>query len=204
MFDLTGRTALVTGSGRGVGAGIAKAMIEAGARVLVNDVVAERAAETAASLGPSAAPLPFDVTDFEAVERAVAAAGPIDILVHNAGIPASMRAVKFRSLLDVVERDVLVNAIAQFRFGGLVADDGNDVGGMAFFSSSHQTHEPGGFRVGLIAQLPHRFLYFALSGDRHPRRMTDHPRDRHCRHPSEPSHGELGGIHDKKLTPNVT
>lgn len=98
MFDLTGRTALVTGSGRGVGAGIAKAMIEAGARVLVNDVVAERAAETAASLGPSAAPLPFDVTDFEAVERAVAAAGPIDILVHNAGIPASMRAVKFRSL----------------------------------------------------------------------------------------------------------
>ena len=98
MFDLSGRTALVTGSGRGVGAGIAKVLIEAGARVLVNDLVAERAEATATELGPQATPLPFDVSDYEAVEGAVASVGAIDILVHNAGIPASMRPVKFRSL----------------------------------------------------------------------------------------------------------
>ena len=98
MFDLTGKLALVTGSGRGVGAGIARILIDAGAHVLVNDLVPERAADTAAELGPGASPLAFDVADSDAVDAAIASCGPIDILVNNAGIPPSMRAVKFRSL----------------------------------------------------------------------------------------------------------
>jgi len=98
MFDLTGKVALVTGSGRGVGIGIARVLIDAGAQVLVNDLLPERADAVAAALGASARSLPFDVSDATAVDAAIERAGPIDILVNNAGIPPSMRAVQFRSL----------------------------------------------------------------------------------------------------------
>ena len=53
--------------------------------MLVNDVVPDRADEVAASLGGDAKPVPFDVTDLEAVAAAVDTAGPIDVLVNNAG-----------------------------------------------------------------------------------------------------------------------
>jgi meso-butanediol dehydrogenase / (S,S)-butanediol dehydrogenase / diacetyl reductase len=90
MFDLTGRVALVTGAGRGVGAGIAGALRQCGADVAVNDLVAERAADIADSLGGVAAPA--DVTDDEAVanmvEEVEARLGRIDILVNNAGVPS--------------------------------------------------------------------------------------------------------------------
>lgn len=98
MFDLHGRTALVTGAGQGVGLGIARTLIEAGATVYVNDLVAERAETAATELGPSARPLAFDVSDFDAVSRAIGSADPIDILINNAGIPPTMRPVKFREL----------------------------------------------------------------------------------------------------------
>ena len=98
MFDLTGKTALVTGSGQGVGLGIARTLIDAGAIVYINDLVADRALAASNELGPNARPLPFDVANFTDVEAAIAGADPIDILVNNAGIPPSMRAVKFRDL----------------------------------------------------------------------------------------------------------
>jgi NAD(P)-dependent dehydrogenase (short-subunit alcohol dehydrogenase family) len=98
MFDLTGKTALVTGSGQGVGLGIARTLIDAGAVVYINDLVADRALAAANELGPNARTLPFDVANFSDVEAAIASADPIDILVNNAGIPPSMRAVKFRDL----------------------------------------------------------------------------------------------------------
>ncbi|MDA8044430.1 MAG: SDR family oxidoreductase [Actinomycetota bacterium] len=88
MFDLTGRTALVTGAGQNVGAGIAAALAGQGARVVVNDIDPARAADMAATItanGGAAVPLPFDVTDGPAVEAAVGSFGPIDILVNNAG-----------------------------------------------------------------------------------------------------------------------
>ena len=81
MFDLTGKTALVTGAGQGVGFGIAAVLIEAGATVLVNDLVSERAAAAAESLGTEAQSLPFDVADADQVFAAIGAADPIDILV---------------------------------------------------------------------------------------------------------------------------
>ncbi len=83
MFDLTGRTALVTGAGQNIGAGIARALASAGARVLVNDLRAERAAEVADGIG--AEPVAFDVTDRDAVLAAVEQAGTVDVLVNNAG-----------------------------------------------------------------------------------------------------------------------
>jgi NAD(P)-dependent dehydrogenase (short-subunit alcohol dehydrogenase family) len=95
MFDLAGRTALVTGAGQGVGAGIARVLAAAGAVVLVNDLDPGRAERVAGEVGGR--PLPFDVADRAAVERAVASAGPVDILVNNAGIPPSMRPEQFRA-----------------------------------------------------------------------------------------------------------
>jgi NAD(P)-dependent dehydrogenase (short-subunit alcohol dehydrogenase family) len=82
-----GRVALVTGAGQGVGAGIARALAGARFRVLVNDLYADRASEVASSLGGAAEALPFDVTDYDAVSAAFASAGPVDVLVNNAGIP---------------------------------------------------------------------------------------------------------------------
>ena len=98
VFDLSGKTALVTGAGRGVGLGIARVLRDAGAKVLINDLLPERAESAATSLGPGALALAFDVADPDAVDRAIASAGPIDILVNNAGIPPSMRPVKFREM----------------------------------------------------------------------------------------------------------
>ena len=98
MFELTGRRALVTGAGRGVGLGIATTLVAAGAEVLVNDLVPERAAEAAARIGAGATALAFDVSDSAAVDAAIASVGPIDILVNNAGIPPAMHPMKFRDM----------------------------------------------------------------------------------------------------------
>ena len=102
LFDLSGRRALVTGAGQGVGAGIAAALAAQGASVAVTDLHPERAEAVAGritSAGGEAIALPLDVIDPASVAGAVAAAGPVDILVNNAGIPeGAMRLTPFRSL----------------------------------------------------------------------------------------------------------
>jgi NAD(P)-dependent dehydrogenase (short-subunit alcohol dehydrogenase family) len=88
MFDLTGRTALVTGSGQHVGAGIARALAAQGASVIVNDIVADRAQQTADAIvaaGGTARIAAFDVTDYAQVVTAAEEQGTVDILVNNAG-----------------------------------------------------------------------------------------------------------------------
>jgi gluconate 5-dehydrogenase len=92
LFDLTGRTALVTGGSRGLGLQMAEALGEMGARVALTarkpDEL-ERAVAHLRTLGVEAVPLACDMSEPSAiapmVERAVAALGPIDILVNNAG-----------------------------------------------------------------------------------------------------------------------
>ena len=87
-LDLTGRRALVTGAGQGVGAGIATLLAAAGADVAVNDLVAERAEAHAAELraaGGEANAAPFDVTDFDRSSTPSVGLGGVDILVNNAG-----------------------------------------------------------------------------------------------------------------------
>ena len=103
MFDLSGRTALVTGAGRNIGAGIAKGLASHGAHVVVNDYFADRAQATADEIiaaGGSAVPSVFDVTDLDAVTAAVAEVGVIAILVNNAGLagPTDMKAEQFRDM----------------------------------------------------------------------------------------------------------
>jgi 3-oxoacyl-[acyl-carrier protein] reductase len=94
VFDLDGRTAFVTGAGRGVGRGIAEAFAARGAVVVVNDIDERRATEVVAAIehrGGRASASVVDITDAEGVRRATAgvqhSVGTIDILVNNAGIP---------------------------------------------------------------------------------------------------------------------
>lgn len=79
--DLQGRTALVTGAGSGIGYSIAAALVQAGARVIINDLVAERADEAAAVLKGEALPGDITTPDFLQEVRRL----PIDILINNAG-----------------------------------------------------------------------------------------------------------------------
>lgn len=83
MFDLTGKTALVTGAGQGVGFGIATVLANSGASVLINDIDPARAKDAAAQLEGAQA-CPFDVTNLDAVTDALAGK-QVDILVNNAG-----------------------------------------------------------------------------------------------------------------------
>jgi 3-oxoacyl-[acyl-carrier protein] reductase len=87
-IDLEGRRALVTGAGQGVGQGIARALADAGALVVVNDIRATAAEAAAAELraaGGKADALPFDVTDWTQVSEAIDGYGGVDVLVNNAG-----------------------------------------------------------------------------------------------------------------------
>jgi NAD(P)-dependent dehydrogenase (short-subunit alcohol dehydrogenase family) len=95
-LGISGRVALVTGAGRGIGAEIGRTLAAEGVRVAVNDLFEERAEESAKELrsaGAEAIGVAFDVTDYAAVEagvrRVLEAFGQVDILVNNAGIPAA-------------------------------------------------------------------------------------------------------------------
>jgi NAD(P)-dependent dehydrogenase (short-subunit alcohol dehydrogenase family) len=92
-FDLSGRTAIVTGASRGLGSYFARALAGAGADLVITSRRVEALAETARaveSLGRRVLPLELDVRDHTSIERMVAAAhehcGRIDILVNNAGM----------------------------------------------------------------------------------------------------------------------
>jgi 3-oxoacyl-[acyl-carrier protein] reductase len=92
---LSGRVALVTGAGQGIGEGIAVALAVEGATVAVNDYHADRAERVVTRItdaGGRSVSAVADVTDLEAVLAMIAdvetALGPVDVLVNNAGIPA--------------------------------------------------------------------------------------------------------------------
>ena len=83
-IDLTGRTALVTGSTSGIGAAIAAGLRDAGATVAVNGRDPDRTAAAAARLGARA--VPGDVGTAEGCAAVLAAVPDVDVLVNNAGI----------------------------------------------------------------------------------------------------------------------
>lgn len=125
LFDLTGRVALVTGAGQGMGLGIVRALATQGARVLLNDYHADRAEAAAASLradGLEVTAAPGDITAAGVPASLAALArdtcGEIDTLVNNAGVPLGMStslrtfehlgAADFERQLDLNFRAVVV------------------------------------------------------------------------------------------------
>ena len=110
MFDLTGKTALITGASGGIGAEIARALHMAGAEVALSGTRVEPLEALAASLGSRAHVLPCNLGDMASVEAlpkaAAAAMGSVDILVNNAGITKDnlfmrMSDEEWLSVLDV-------------------------------------------------------------------------------------------------------
>ncbi len=107
-IDLSGHRALVTGAGQGVGRGIATTLAEAGAEVLVNDLVLERAQSVVSEIevaGGKARPAVFDVTDYDAVQAAVTDGGPVDVLVNNAGNAGRAATMGYEDLATLVQTE---------------------------------------------------------------------------------------------------
>ena len=124
-FDLTGRRALVTGSGQGIGLALAEALAAAGAQVVLNGrdpQKLDRAAAALAAAGATVTTAAFDVTDPAAVTAAIAvieAEGPIDILVNNAGLT---RRIPLQDLPEAAWREVMgTNLDGVFFVGQAVA-----------------------------------------------------------------------------------
>ncbi|MBO6883388.1 MAG: SDR family oxidoreductase [Marivita sp.] len=90
MTDLTGRTVLITGASRGIGAEAARVFAEAGANVALVARSADSIADLAGEIGQKAVAIPCDISRYwevaQAVENCVTAFGGLDILINNAGV----------------------------------------------------------------------------------------------------------------------
>jgi gluconate 5-dehydrogenase len=131
LFDVSDRTALVTGAAQGLGLAMATGLAEAGARVILNDIQAAKLEDEVARLrarGLAVLASPFDVRRADEIAAAVPAAegamGPVHILVNNAGIH---RRGPLEGLDETAWREVLdTNLTAAFLVarqvaGGMIA-----------------------------------------------------------------------------------
>ncbi len=117
MFDLSGRTALVTGASGGIGQAIARALHGRGAAVALSGTREEALGSLAAELRDNVHVLPCDLADAAAVERLVPAAeaamGSLDILVNNAGLTRDNLGLRMKD--EDWELVLSVNLTAAFR-----------------------------------------------------------------------------------------
>ena len=125
-FDLSGRVALVTGSSRGIGLALARALGNAGAELIVNardQVALDSAAEVLRSEGLTVHVRAFDVCDPVAVVDAVDSferdIGPIDVLVNNAGFQKRGAVLDYD--VDDFRRIIDVNLVSAFTVAKAVA-----------------------------------------------------------------------------------
>ncbi len=111
MFDLTGKTALITGASGGIGGAIAKALVAQGATVALSGTRVEALEKMAAELGDKAVIVPANLSDKASVEALAKSAeeklgGRVDILVNNAGLTKDGLAMRMKdedwqSVIDV-------------------------------------------------------------------------------------------------------
>lgn len=115
-FDLTGKTVVVTGAARGLGASIARTCIQSGATVVVTDVLGQELESTVAELGPNATGRLLDVTDPDAWDALAAyfrsRGGCPDALVNNAGI-VKLAPIESTTVADM-DRALGVNVVGTF------------------------------------------------------------------------------------------
>ncbi len=128
-MELRGANVLVTGGSRGLGAELGRAFARAGARVVLvarDQVALRRVVHDIVAEGGQAWPLVFDVSHKDATHAIAAAAaalaGPIDVLVHNAGTlgPSPLRLL-FDTDCEDVERALAVNVVGPFRLTKAIA-----------------------------------------------------------------------------------
>lgn len=116
-YDVNGRTVFITGAARGIGAETARRLHAKGANVALVGLEPERLEKLAAELGDRAAAFEADVTDFDALQQAVAATkqrfGAIDVGIANAGI--AFTGPLATTSIDHVERTLAVNFLGVWR-----------------------------------------------------------------------------------------
>ncbi len=180
LFDLTGKTAFVTGASRGIGREIAVALARAGADLALVARTAEGLADTADDVkaaGRTAIVLPADVTDQANVTHAAAAAidqlGHVDIVINNAG--GSNFMVSFRDLRlsgwDKLMRLNLSSAVYVCQaFAGHLLDRGSgsviNVASVAGVASAPLISPYGAAKAGLISLTKSLAVEWAASGVR--------------------------------------
>jgi 3-oxoacyl-[acyl-carrier protein] reductase len=118
MFNLSGKTALVTGASGGIGSAVAKALAAQGARVALSGTRAEALAKVAAEIGGDVVILPCNLGDADAVEALIPAAvealgGKLDILVNNAGVTRDNLVMRMKD--DEWSDVIRINLEAAFR-----------------------------------------------------------------------------------------
>jgi 2-dehydro-3-deoxy-D-gluconate 5-dehydrogenase len=178
LFDLTGRSFLVTGAGRGLGRGLALAAASAGAQVAAVSRTPDQLQETAA-LDPAGRiiPLPWDIgvssLAEELVDRAEELTGPIDGVVHAAGIQHRAKAAEFsvdawRQVLTVdLEAPFFLSTAlhrAQMRRGG--GGVHVFIGSLASSLGLNQTSAYSASKSGLLGVVRTLALEWATSGAR--------------------------------------
>lgn len=126
LFDLSGKTALITGSSQGIGYALAKGLATAGASIVLNGRDAKKltmAADTLRDQGLSVTTLAFDATYHSnvrcAIDRFEDTIGPIDILINNAGMQHRAPLEEFPA--DAFERLLQTNIASVFHVGQAVA-----------------------------------------------------------------------------------
>ena len=167
MFDLTGRAAVVTGAGRGIGAACAARIVDAGGQVLIADLDEPSAMALADELGDQAVGVQADLYDGDTAQslahQAVDAFGQLDIWVNNAGIYPSTPLVDLEDrewdrVLDLNLKAVFRGARAAAKAmiasgnGGVIVNIASNAGMMAGPGISHYVSSKHGV-VGLTKSL---------------------------------------------------
>jgi NAD(P)-dependent dehydrogenase (short-subunit alcohol dehydrogenase family) len=132
LFDLSGKVAVVTGAGRGIGRAIAEALAAYGARLALSGRTAATLAETAAAIGSDCLVHAADVAkeaDVTALrDAALARFGRVDVLVNNAGINPIWRTIEKTSLADwqaIIDVNLTGVFLCCKHIGGAMAERGS-------------------------------------------------------------------------------
>ncbi|GAU84593.1 SDR family NAD(P)-dependent oxidoreductase [Bosea sp. BIWAKO-01] len=137
-YDFGGRRAIITGGAGGLGRGMAKALMDAGAEVELWDMSASALAQARSELGPTVSVREVDITNVAAVEHAadtVFAGGRVDILVNNAGVLGEVKPV-WETSPENFQRVLQVNLFGAYLVTRAV------VGRMRAQAARHTTKNP--------------------------------------------------------------